>query len=201
VRAEVNRSGAVTGSWRYRAYGEINQTSGQVTPSILGYAGQLIDPSGLYYMRARWYDAASGRWLSRDPLGGSSTSAPSLNAYGYAAGNPANLFDPSGLEAESMLDPGTGGCAGSCQSSLKEGLLGCGGVLWCHLDTNTYAVTTPLQRLTVCALILRGCAVLFSQRNGPESVEGAENEGPSIGPEVTSVSTHSGEFGKIVATS
>jgi RHS repeat-associated protein len=100
VRAEVDGAGAVTGSWRYRAYGEINQTSGQSTPSALGYAGQLRDPSGLYYVRARWYDAATGRFLSRDPLSATVASPRTLNAYGYGAGNPVRFGDPYGLRVD-----------------------------------------------------------------------------------------------------
>jgi hypothetical protein len=51
VRAEISPSGAVTSAFRYRAYGSLVQWTG--SPSYLGYAGQLVDPSGLLYMRAR----------------------------------------------------------------------------------------------------------------------------------------------------
>jgi RHS repeat-associated protein len=106
VRAEIDGAGAVTGSWRYRAYGEIAQSSGQATPSVLAYAGQLLDPSGLYYMRARWYDAATGRFASRDPMSGEAASPSSLNAFGYAIGNPILRTDPSG--ASVIIDDAKG---------------------------------------------------------------------------------------------
>ena len=67
VRAELTDSG-VTSSWRYRAYGEVSQFSGASLPSYLGYVGQLVDPVGLLYMRARWYDPIAGRFMS-DPTG------------------------------------------------------------------------------------------------------------------------------------
>ena len=57
--------------------------------------GEQNDPNGLEYLRARYYDSATGRFLSRDPLGG---------GYPYAGGNPANMLDPTGLAAEA------GGC-------------------------------------------------------------------------------------------
>jgi YD repeat-containing protein len=60
IRAELNGS-SVNASWRYRAYGDVVQYSGSATPAVLGYAGQVLDPSGLYYMRARWYDAVNAR--------------------------------------------------------------------------------------------------------------------------------------------
>jgi RHS repeat-associated protein len=102
VRAELNGS-AVTSSWRYRAYGDVVQNSGAATPSILGYAGQLLDPSGLYYMRARWYDPVQSRFLSRDPV---TREAGAGNGFDYANGSPLQLADPSGLAATTDGDGG-----------------------------------------------------------------------------------------------
>jgi RHS repeat-associated protein len=95
VRAELSSSGALTSSFRYRAYGQTAQTFGASAPAYLGYAGQLLDPSGMYYMRARWYDPASARFVSRDPVIGASPAG--LNAFAYASGNPALLSDPTGM--------------------------------------------------------------------------------------------------------
>jgi RHS repeat-associated protein len=96
VRAEVNGSGTVTASFRYRAYGALAQSSGASTPSYLGYAGQLQDPSGLLYMRARWYDPAVGRFIVHDPIPGSPVAPETLNGTGYAGANPLRFDDPSG---------------------------------------------------------------------------------------------------------
>jgi RHS repeat-associated protein len=104
VRAEVNGSGTVTASFRYRAYGAIAQSNGASTPSYLGYAGQLQDPSGLLYMRARWYDPNVGRFTTHDATGGLLAHPSSLNSYGYATSNPMLLLDPTGLMA--MFDDG-----------------------------------------------------------------------------------------------
>jgi len=48
--------------------------------------------TGFVYLRARYYDPATGQFLSRDPLV-ALTRAP----YAYAAGNPLNQTDPTGL--------------------------------------------------------------------------------------------------------
>lgn len=47
----------------------------------------------VYYMRSRWYEPKTGRFLSEDPLG----LAAGINPYVYAADDPVNRADPSGL--------------------------------------------------------------------------------------------------------
>jgi len=62
------------------------------------YAGQvgIIDEgNNLYYMRARYYDANLGRFISEDPAG----FIDGTNLYAYVGGNPIMLVDPSGLAA------------------------------------------------------------------------------------------------------
>jgi hypothetical protein len=51
---------------------------------------------GLYYLRARYYNPATGRFLSRDPLVGQSWDPKSLHKYLYAGGDPVNAEDPTG---------------------------------------------------------------------------------------------------------
>jgi RHS repeat-associated protein len=52
----------------------------------------------------RWYDPATARWLTRDPIG----YAGGSNLYGYVGGNPVGGVDPWGLKfsyVESKRDP------------------------------------------------------------------------------------------------
>ncbi len=54
------------------------------------YDGQYLDTvSGLYYLRARWYDPATGHFTSVDAL-----VAITGQSYSYAGGNPVNGGDP-----------------------------------------------------------------------------------------------------------
>ena len=64
----------------------------------LAFAGREYDSeSGLYYLRARYYDPDTGRFLQTDPNAGSLSIPVSVtNAYTYCANNPVNIFDPSG---------------------------------------------------------------------------------------------------------
>jgi len=57
------------------------------------WAGQYQDPTtGLYYMRARWYDPNTGEFLCVDP-----EFDQTLDAYRYADEDPVMQADPSGL--------------------------------------------------------------------------------------------------------
>ena len=57
------------------------------------YDSQYLDTvSGLYYLRARWYDPATGQFISVDALVGI-TDQP----YEYAGSDPVNAGDPSGM--------------------------------------------------------------------------------------------------------
>jgi RHS repeat-associated protein len=45
---------------------------------------------------ARYYNPATGRFMSRDPLDGKSYDPKTLHKYLYAGGDPVNQIDPSG---------------------------------------------------------------------------------------------------------
>lgn len=60
------------------------------------FHGQYFDyDTGLIYLRARFYDPASGMFLEPDPLG----YEDSVNLYAAFANNPVSMRDPSGLKA------------------------------------------------------------------------------------------------------
>jgi RHS repeat-associated protein len=62
------------------------------------FAGRDYDAaSGLYYLRNRFYDPASGRFLQPDPMPALAATAP----YIYAANSPTNYRDPFGLDPAS----------------------------------------------------------------------------------------------------
>ncbi len=62
------------------------------------FAGQQTDGStGLQYLRARYYDPATGVFLSRDPL--ASLASWLGNPHGYAYADPVGLSDPTGLDS------------------------------------------------------------------------------------------------------
>jgi len=49
-----------------------------------------------YYLRARYYNPATGRFTQRDSYLGNKADPLSLNRYTYGRGNPIRYRDPSG---------------------------------------------------------------------------------------------------------
>jgi RHS repeat-associated protein len=91
----------VTDSYEYDAFGnKINSTG--ATPNNYLYRGEQYDSDlGLYYLRARYYNPATGRFLSRDPEEpdmGNPKDPKTLHKYLYAGGDPVNATDPNGRE-------------------------------------------------------------------------------------------------------
>ncbi len=73
-------------------------------------------------MRARYYDPATGRFISEDPIGFEG----GLNLYAYVGGNPINYNDPSGLFCLPCAGVGAaiGGVSAGVTSALQGGSLG-----------------------------------------------------------------------------
>jgi RHS repeat-associated protein len=95
VRWVVNaNTGAVMQRLDYDTFGRVTlDTNPGFQP--FGFAGGLYDPqTGLTRFGARDYDAETGRWAAKDPLG---FAGGDSNLYGYVIADPVNLTDPSGL--------------------------------------------------------------------------------------------------------
>src|SRR5438309_9606444 len=73
VVAEVNASGAVTSSRKYDVFGfgrGGSNPSGTSKQKFVGSLGHVSDDETNYvYMRARYMDPATGRFVSQDPAG------------------------------------------------------------------------------------------------------------------------------------
>jgi RHS repeat-associated protein len=109
IRALTNEVGEIAGSYSFGPTGTVLSHTGEDTVS-LGFAGQYRLHTGkqLIYMRARTYDPATNQFLSVDPAL-FQTGEP----YSYAASDPINGSDPSGLF-------GDGRTCGCCPPIQKE---------------------------------------------------------------------------------
>ena len=101
VRGLTKRDGTWLASWRYDAYGAVMDSAG-VGPFSLRYrwAGREYDAeAGIYFFRARSYDATMQRFVQEDPSG----FAGGTNLYAYGDGNPTNGRDPNGFAKDVPL--------------------------------------------------------------------------------------------------
>ena len=99
VRVLVDGDGAITDTYTYTAFGEMYAQTGATENSYLYTGQQFDDLTGLYSLRARYYDPGLGRFLSQDTAGVLYGNPVELNRYVYTANDPVNHLDPSGLLA------------------------------------------------------------------------------------------------------
>ena len=101
--ALTDSGGNVTDAYTYTPYGLLLDHDGS-NPQPFTFVGKWgvrqEGPSGaLYHMRARYYDAETARFISRDPIWPVLVDSESLNPYQYANQNPLRFVDVTGEQA------------------------------------------------------------------------------------------------------
>lgn len=89
--ALTTASGVPGTTYTYEPFGRTAVDGPALNP--FQYTGREHDGTGLYYYRARYYDAIRARFVSKDPIG----LAGGINDYSYVAGDPISNTDPAGL--------------------------------------------------------------------------------------------------------
>jgi RHS repeat-associated protein len=131
----TNAAGTLVERYTYSAYGTLGiyDANGTVRTSSTyanryTYTGREWDAElNLYHFRARWYDPATGGFISRDPLG--YVDGMSL----YRAYFVPNGFDPLGLASRDQVEDG------KLQYSCN-----CGWIDWSHAGGNDGSITKNL---------------------------------------------------------
>ncbi|MGQ4469546.1 RHS repeat-associated core domain-containing protein [Streptomyces violaceoruber] len=111
----VDDAGKRTHTYAYGPTGTPRGTITEAAPQPYRYAGAYADPTGLYKVGHRYYDPTLGRFTQPDPSG------QETNPYLYAAGDPVNRTDPTGLFSFSdILDTGSKifGVVSGCVSGI-----------------------------------------------------------------------------------
>ncbi len=121
-------AGENVNSYAYSPFGELLSSSNQSENSFTwqGRYGLMDDGDNLFYANARYYDAVTGRFISRDP---EASNLPSdLNPYAYAYNNPLKFIDGTGREPTptpnfadtTKLSPETNTVLGGLKSGLSK---------------------------------------------------------------------------------
>ncbi len=121
VRAITDSTGTVVERYDYDAFGALRNTPTGIS-NDRRFTGEQHDAETAYtFLRARYYDPALGRVISKDPFKGVKNDPQTLNRYIYTANNPVNKIDRSGKTAMDLrgrscpsraLDCGLGGGGG-----------------------------------------------------------------------------------------
>jgi len=109
VKDLINNSGTTIDHVDYTAYGQPTAESAPSQGDRIKYAAMEFDAAiGIYYDRARYYDAAAGRFISPDPSG---FDAGDSDLYRYTSNEPTDFSDPTGLDDKPgriQIDPANG---------------------------------------------------------------------------------------------
>src|SRR5882762_6445685 len=93
VTSLSNSGGALAQTYAYDSFGKQTSSSGSLTNAFQYTAREFDSESSLYYMRARYFDPSTGRFISEDPIGFDGGE----NFYAYTRNSPVDLKDPFGL--------------------------------------------------------------------------------------------------------
>ena len=126
VTALLDAAGELTKSYVYDAFG-VEQNIDDSDSNAFRYCGEYYDAeTGTVYLRARYYNPVTGRFISRDTFTGKHEEPLSLNLYTYCHNNPIFNFDPSGHSIWSELAD----CWQTGIDMLKDGCWGNGGKIF-----------------------------------------------------------------------
>ena len=99
VTSLSNTAGTLSNTYTYDTFGNLTASSGSLG-NPFQYTGRDFDvETGLRYYRARYYDPATGRFLSEDPI--QFLNGP--NFYAYVGNDPIDRTDPWDLRTEVIL--------------------------------------------------------------------------------------------------
>jgi len=123
------------------------------------FTGEPWDAAaGLYHFRARFYDPALGRFLSRDQFTGLARDPSTQNPYQYALNSPLMLTDRTGRIALFALVPGLVGAAINDAAYLLEVATGPEIFSWSTLAGRTAGGFTGAYAFRFCGGACGGAA-------------------------------------------
>jgi RHS repeat-associated protein len=101
VTSLTNSTGALEQTYTYDSFGNTVASSGSLRNYFQCTAREFDTEDMLYFMRARYFDPSSGRFLNEDPVG----FIGGFDFYVYVKDDPINSTDPNGLAPNGRCGP------------------------------------------------------------------------------------------------
>ena len=148
--------------YTFDAYGNLQGwLTSSLTPNTLPlttylYSGESFDFNiGQQYLRARFYDATTGRFNRLDPFAGNSSDPQSFHKYAYVHGDPIQGTDPTGKFTSAQVMAGIG--IGMSVGALSGGIFGfMAGVLQAGDEPDLWSAFGTILHYTVTGVALGG---------------------------------------------
>ena len=93
----TDEQGQVVATYEYDPFGKMRERHGSIHNPFTFTGREFDSNTGLYYYRARYYDATLGRFLTTDPAPPRMEEPLELNPYLYVRNSPVRFVDPLGL--------------------------------------------------------------------------------------------------------
>jgi RHS repeat-associated protein len=172
VRGVVSSTGTLTASTSYDAWGSPETSGGVSANTPFGFAGGYTDPSGLVYLIGRYYDPATGQFLTVDPMV-DLTRQP----YAYTGDDPVNGVDPNGLDCGlfSFACSAYDSAAGGVKTAAKDTGHAINAALPAiHTIANSVAIAASLCAVITSETVVGGvtCGAIASVAGGVTAVTG-----------------------------
>ena len=107
LKAVTAEDGTIVKEVEYDTFGNVLSDSNPSFKVPFGFADGLYDPdTKLTLFGYRSYDAYTGKWTAKDPIG---FNGGDTNLYGYVLGDPVNFIDPEGKVGEVIVPAVIGG--------------------------------------------------------------------------------------------
>lgn len=98
----LDSTGALVVEYKYDAWGKPISTTGNLADTLgkrnpFRYRGYIYDEeTGLYYLRSRYYNPETGRFINADVIMGQTEALLTNNVYVYCCNNPLRMIDDNG---------------------------------------------------------------------------------------------------------
>ena len=161
--AVVKEDGTLSAAYTYSDFGETEEITGSSFDNEICYTGGVYDDTtGLYYLNARYYDPANGRFISQDTYRGEINDPGQWHLYAYCANNPINYVDPSGhfiWKAIGGIIVGTAAYSLGKSYGLKGWKLACCTAVGAAIGVFVGSLLTPMLRPVMQIFVNWGNAI------------------------------------------